>query len=179
MPIRNSAKCVAYVVAAFNSVAAIAQPAYDPAKCAQIANSLNINWIKYAPDSCEGIETTDGTRAMAQSGRLLMQGTSVSNAACIGAVRYDLTLSADKNSLTGSDSQGAVLNFTRSPTQSCFTGVWSLMGTEYLGYISPDFFDAPAQAAPTPVPFLGGFGLLALVSLVGGAGFLAARRKKD
>ncbi|MDA8453092.1 hypothetical protein M5C97_08480 [Acidovorax sp. NCPPB 3859] len=96
------AKHIAVIAAGLAFTAStLAQVAYDPAKCAEVSGSLNIRWSQIAPFgvSCEGIETTNGTRVMAQAGRVQMQGISTTGG-CLANDTYDLTLSAEKLSLS-------------------------------------------------------------------------------
>lgn len=155
---------------------ALAQPAYDPAKCAEVAGTLNANWVRLQPTTCSGIEYTDGTKSMAQSGHVQMMGTGGSNLDCTSLGVYDLTLSADKLSLIGNDTWFNVpLTFTRASGQACFTGHWIKNGSDYLGYISADFF---APVTPTPVPTLAEYSLIGLASLMAAVGVVATRRRK-
>ena len=157
---------------------AFAQTAYDPAKCAEVAGTLNINWVRLQSSTCSGIEYTDGTQSMAQSGHVQMTGTDGSSLICTSLGAYDLMLSADKLSLAGNDTRYDVpLTFTRTPGQACFTGHWIKNGSDYVGYISAAFFPPPA-IAPTSVPTLAEYSLIGLASLMAMMGFVATRRRK-
>ncbi|AVS98719.1 hypothetical protein C8236_07630 [Paracidovorax avenae] len=175
------AKHIAVIAAGLAFTAStLAQVAYDPAKCAEVSGSLNIRWSQIAPFgvSCEGIETTNGTRVMAQAGRVQMQGISTTGG-CLANDTYDLTFSADKRSLSGpiASSPGSI-TFTRNAGQACFTGHWVSGAIDILGYISADFFPPIAPTSAIGVPGMGAAGIAGTSALVLAAGLLRRRRRR-
>lgn len=158
---------------------AMSQAAYDPAKCAQVAGTLNISWVEIAPtpNGCVGIEFTNGTQQMAQSGRLQMAGTSTS-VGCLANDTYDLTLSADRASLVGTfASLPTPVTFTRVPGRACFTGHWADGNTDFVGYLSADFFTLATPTKQVAVPTLQQWSLVLLAAMLSGVAFWRQRRE--
>ena len=128
-----------------------ATPAFDAAPtefnaafCAQVEGTLNIHWEAVAGSSapCTGVETTDGVVADATAnGSVIMSGVSVSNAKCIATAAYDLVLSNDTLSLTGSDTDSSIaMTLTRQPSEACFVGHWIDGNEDYVGHLSTAAF---------------------------------------
>lgn len=128
-----------------------ATPAFDAAPtefnaafCAQVEGTLNIHWEAVGGSSapCTGIETTDGVVADATaSGSIIMSGVSVSNDQCIATAAYDLVLSNDTLSLTGSDTDSSIaMTLTRQPSEACFVGHWIDGNEDYVGHLSAAAF---------------------------------------
>ena len=112
---------------------------YNPANCAEVTNTLNIFWeaVGGSATGCTGIEYTDGDPvAAAASGSVTMTGQSVSNNACIATDAYSLTLSPDKQTLSGMATVSNVpLTFTLSSDGACFVGHWTSGSDDYVGTI--------------------------------------------
>ena len=99
-----------------------------------------------------------------------MSGLSVSNGACIGTDNYTFTLSASQNVLSGFAS-AVPMTLVRGPGESCFVGIWSSGGSDYLAHISA------APFVPTSVPTLGTAALVSIAGALALAAALARRRR--
>ncbi len=158
--------------------AAQAAAAYNPAYCQAVAGTLNIHWQAIAGPftPCVGIEITNGTLADAADGSITMSGTSVSNPACIGTAAYALTLTPNTLQLVGFDTANNVpMTLTRTPGNGCFVGTWSSGADVYEAYI----WAAAFPLASNTVPAVGGPMLAVLAALLGTAGALLLRRRKE
>lgn len=116
---------------------------YNPANCDAVKNTLNIYWEAVGGDStgCTGIEYTDGSLADAADGSFSMNGVSVSNLACIYTAKYTFSLSPDKQTLSGADTQeGIPMSLTLTNDQACYVGRW---------ISGPDIFVATIWAFPS------------------------------
>jgi hypothetical protein len=112
---------------------------YNAAHCQAVGGTLNIFWQAVGGISapCTGIEFTNGTLADAADGSFTMTGESVSDAACISTGAYAFTLSADKTTLAGSDTQNIVpMTLIRGAGEDCFTGHWVSGSDDYVATIS-------------------------------------------
>ena len=116
---------------------------YNPANCDAIRNTLDIKWVAVGGDSigCSGVEHTDGSLADAADGSFSMNGVSVSNPACLATAKYTFTLSPDKQTLSGADTQYDIpLTLVRTNDQACFVGRW---------ISGPDIYVATIWAFPS------------------------------
>ena len=117
---------------------------FNAAFCTQVEGTLNIHWEAVGGGSapCTGIETTDGVVADASAnGAVVMSGVSVSNDQCIGVAAYNLVLSNDMLSLTGSDTLSKIsMTLTRQAGEACFVGHWISGADDYVGHISAEAF---------------------------------------
>jgi IPTL-CTERM motif/Aldo/keto reductase family len=150
---------------------------YDPAYCATVVGTLNINWNAivgpFAP--CDAIEFTNATPADPVGGSVQLVGVSVSDTTCIGNSQYSFTLSADTYSLVGSDTLANVpMTLVRQGDEACFAGTWSQGPLVYVGYIWAGAFPLAAVSVPT----LDRYALALLVACLGSMGCWITRRRR-
>lgn len=110
---------------------------YDPAQCAAVANTLDIQWheVDAAIPTCVGIEHTNGSLLDATDGKFTMDGTSVTDA-CLGTGAYSFSLSADKHTLYGVDSAYKVaMALKLSSDNACFVGHWKSGASDFIATI--------------------------------------------
>lgn len=110
---------------------------YVPQHCTAVANTLDIYWeeVDGSIPPCVGIEHTDGDLADAADGSFSMNGTSVSDA-CLAPAKYSFTLSQDKKTLSGSDTDSNVpMTLNLSADGACFVGHWVLGDLDFVATI--------------------------------------------
>ena len=172
-PVRNRYFRGAALALLLSLPAMQASAAYDAAFCQSVAGTLNIHWrgVSGPGTPCTGIEFTDGVLSDASDGHITMNGTGVSNPACIGVAAYDFNLSPDKTQLVGFDTLSVVpMTLTRGPGEACFVGTWTAGGFVFEAHIW-------ARAFPLAIPSLSasGLGLLALLLAMTGGLYLRRR----
>ena len=114
-------------------------PVYSSANCLAVQNSLNIFWeaVRGSHAGCTGVEYTDGNPVQAAAnGSFTMNGTSASNLACITPAKYQLAVSANKQTLSGADTLDVLpMTLTLSSDGACFVGHRISGGDDYVATI--------------------------------------------
>ncbi|MDG2305428.1 MAG: LamG domain-containing protein [Candidatus Binatia bacterium] len=125
--------------------------ALSPGACERVRGTLDIHWedVSGASDFCTAVEYTDGTLADAADGEVTMSGIA-GDGECFGLSEYTIQVSADGLSLAGTDTTEPTdlvyFNWTRSPGDDCFSGLWSwtnpstMVLEEWVGTIAAEPF---------------------------------------
>lgn len=118
----------------------------------QIAGTLDVHWELLSgapgdPIGCTDIEFTDGDPADAADGTVTMvgQGLAVGGGSCVSLHSFNLTMSPDGLSLTGT--VGSVpVTLVREPSDAAFVGEWAYPGYVYRLHVAADPFPIPDYA---------------------------------